>query len=57
MVEEGKERGKLVGWLTTALSEILINSMDQINPVNQHTELITFSQKKSISLSFNKWFY
>lgn len=46
MVEEGKERGKFVGWLTTALSKVLIYSMDQINPVNQHTELITFSPEE-----------
>lgn len=53
-MKERKERRKFAVWLITAVSEVLIHSMDQINSVNQHIELITFSQKKRISLSFNK---
>lgn len=53
-MKERKERRKFAVWLITAVSEVLIHSMDQKNSVNQHIELITFSQKKRISLSFNK---
>ena len=44
----------MVAWLTTALGKVLINPLGQINLVNQHIGLVTFSQRKRISLSFSK---
>lgn len=45
----------MVAWLTTAIGTVLINPLDQINLVNQHTGIVTLSQRECISLSFTKW--
>ena len=45
----------MVAWLTSAIGTVLINPLDQINSVNQHTGIVTFSQRECISLSFTKW--